>query len=61
MNKGKNIEIFKPCNKLGWCPYGPLIENFPLKEKPDKISCSIFGHDCPAFTMAEGFVDDKNH
>lgn len=59
MMKKETIEIFKPCWKLDWCPYGPLVEDFPLKKKPDDISCSIFGHDCPVFTMAEGFIDDK--
>jgi len=56
--KEELIEIEKPCLKLGWCPYGPLVEDFPLKEKPDDSSCGIFGHDCPVFTMAEGFVDN---
>jgi len=51
------MEKIKPCRKLGWCPYGPLVEDFPLKETPDKESCSVFGHDCPVFTMAEDFVD----
>ena len=58
MNKEK-IEVIKPCWKLGWCPYGPLVEDFPLKQKHDEVSCGIFGHDCPAFTMAEGFIDNK--
>jgi len=55
----KRIEISKPCLKLGWCPYGPLVEDFPLKSKRDSVSCGVFGHDCPVFTMAEGFVDDS--
>ena len=54
----ETIEINKPCLKLGYCPYGPLVEDFPLKEKRDDVSCSVFGHDCPVFTMAEGFVDE---
>ena len=57
MNKEKTIKVFKPCWKLGWCPYGPLVEQFPLKDNSDK-SCSVFGHDCPVFYTAESFVDD---
>ena len=45
--------IKKPCNKLGFCPYGQLVEEYPLKEKVDKVSCDVFGHDCPVFYMAE--------
>ena len=58
MEKEKKIKVFKPCNELGWCPYGPLVEQFPLKGKSN-ISCSVFGHDCPVFYVAEGFADKK--
>lgn len=51
------IRIDKPCHKLGYCPYGPLVEHFPLKEKRTKNSCSVFGHECPVFYVAEGFID----
>ena len=51
------IEIDFPCKTLKYCPYGPLVEQFPLKKKHE-LSCSVFGHDCPVFTMAEGFVCD---
>lgn len=103
--------VEKPCVPLGWCPYGPLVEDFPLHPKasayaeehgrykrwdptphgrrPDGSqypgswvdcgpgvegaipdigfglkhvdephSCSVFGHDCPAFYVAEPFLDD---
>ena len=26
-------EIPKPCHVLGFCPYGPLVEDFPLHEQ----------------------------
>ena len=58
MDEEKKITVVKPCRKLGWCPYGSLVELFPLKEDSD-ISCSIFGHDCPVYYVAEGFVDEK--
>ena len=58
MMKNK-IEIEKPCKILRYCPYGPLVEDFPLKDKRDKISCNVFGHDCPVFTMNEPFVDEE--
>lgn len=104
--------VEKPCGILMWCPYGPLVEEFPLHpeaeayaiqhgkyvrwdatphgKRPDgsqypgrwvecgpddqgampdldyavgKIeeprSCSIFGHDCPAFHVAEPFADPE--
>lgn len=47
------MEKEKPCKKLGWCPYGVLVERFPLKEECDEESCRVFGHDCPVFTCAE--------
>lgn len=43
----------KPCHKLGWCPYGELVEEFPLKEDRDEQSCSVFGHNCPVFYHKE--------
>ncbi|SKC86849.1 HNH endonuclease [Ohtaekwangia koreensis] len=51
--------VCKPCWELKYCPYGPLVEDFPLKEKRDDKSCRIFGHDCPVFTMAEPFTETK--
>lgn len=58
-------EIEKPCGILEWCPYGALVEAFPLhgegeyKHKPlaDPSPCAVFGHDCPAFYVAEPFSD----
>lgn len=58
-----NKEIEKPCVKLHYCPYGQLVEEYPLyladdyphKELGDKLACigknnddlGQFGHDCP--------------
>ena len=34
-NKGikPNSHMAKPCHELGWCPYGWLVEFFPLNGK----------------------------
>lgn len=51
--------VCKPCWELKYCPYGPLVEEFPLAESPDDRSCRIFGHDCPVFTMAEPLTETR--
>jgi hypothetical protein len=52
------MNVIKPCKELGYCPYGPLVEDFPLYEdEPTEKSCSVFGHDCPVFYVAEPFMD----
>lgn len=51
--------VCKPCWELKYCPYGPLVEDFPLKEENDEISCRIFGHDCPVFSVAEPFSETR--
>jgi hypothetical protein len=65
-HSGKNIEwkkrvkaVCKPCWELRYCPYGPLVEEFPLKKESDSQSCRIFGHDCPVFYVAEPFTETK--
>lgn len=52
----------KPCHKLKYCPYGQLVEEFPLHPKvrnmeTRKIECKVFGHDCPAYYMKEDFSE----
>ena len=56
---GKDMlyRINKPCLDCNFCPFGQLIEAFPLKKKSDKVSCKVFGHDCPVFYMAEPFAE----
>lgn len=51
--------ICKPCWELKYCPYGPLVETFPIQEENDDKSCRIFGHDCPVFYVAEPFTETK--
>ena len=54
--------IFKPCKTLHFCPYGYLVEEFPL-DKIEGINCQVFGHQCPIFYLGEGvyenFDDEK--
>jgi len=51
--------VCKPCWELKYCPYGPVVEDFPIKEKIDEKSCRIFGHDCPVFFVAEPLTETK--
>jgi hypothetical protein len=46
----------QPCHFCGYCPYGKLVEEFPLKER-SKYSCKVFGHDCPAYYQAEPMAE----
>jgi len=52
-------KIDKPCKKLGYCPYGPLVEQFPLAEDDDPDRCAVFGHVCPVFSVAEPFISEE--
>lgn len=51
----------KPCYKLKWCPYGDLVEAFPLRRPAKKYSCDFFGHDCPAFYHREDVNEKQRH
>ncbi|HEX2851933.1 MAG TPA: HNH endonuclease, partial [Opitutaceae bacterium] len=51
--------VCKPCWEIKYCPYGPLVEQFPLQKEPDSRSCRIFGHDCPVFHVAEPMTETK--
>ena len=48
----------KPCLSCGCCPYGQLVEEFPVRKKANKYSCTVFGHDCPIFYHAEPLRED---
>ena len=50
--------ICKPCWELNYCPYGALVEDFPLSED-EYYSCKIFGHECPVFYTSEPFTETK--
>ncbi|MFL6351651.1 MAG: hypothetical protein ACJ74Z_07350 [Bryobacteraceae bacterium] len=51
--------VCKPCWELKYCPYGPLVEQFPLQADPDERACRIFGHDCPVFHVAEPLTETR--
>lgn len=52
--------ICKPCWELKYCPYGPLVEDFELRDEPeDPYRCRIFGHICPVFLVAEPLTETK--
>jgi hypothetical protein len=66
----KDKTICKPCLELNYCPYGPLVEQFPLPyntlqdAEEDKMSktdrektCTVFGHICPVYFASEPFTE----
>ncbi|WP_052714226.1 HNH endonuclease [Paenibacillus dauci] len=60
INWDKRIKaVCKPCWELKYCPYGLLVEDFPLKKERDDHSCRIFGHDCPVFYVSEPLTETK--
>ena len=48
----------KPCHSCGYCPYGQIVEMSPIKRDRDQYSCTVFGHNCPAFYLAEPLSED---
>lgn len=52
-------EIEKPCKTADYCPFGILVEYFPLKGKSDGRSCKVFGHDCPAYYLADFVTEEE--
>lgn len=51
--------VCKPCWEIKYCPYGPLVEQFPLPSEGDDRACRIYGHVCPVFIVAEPFTETK--
>lgn len=51
--------VCKPCWELEYCPYGPLVEEFPVPDVDTHRSCKIFGHECPVFAVAEPFTETR--
>jgi len=62
-SKNGKLEITKPCRKLNFCPYGALIEQFPLPVADEHrvLACAVFGHVCPIFCdgVLFPFVDSE--
>ena len=63
----------KPCHELTFCPYGELVEEFPLHPEHKDVenlnalsneelntgyNCTVFGHDCPVFYHAELIAEE---
>lgn len=55
--RGLPKDFKRPCHLCGYCPYGQLVEEFPIKEPRGKMSCAVFGHDCPAYYHAEQMTE----
>ncbi len=36
-----NTKFPKPCHQLGFCPYGPLVEEFPLHDRESEMALEI--------------------
>jgi hypothetical protein len=53
----KYKEIERPCKYCGYCVYGQLVEEFPF-DKTGKLSCPVFGHNCPVYYHAESMMDE---
>jgi hypothetical protein len=51
----QKIRVSKPCHILNYCPYGPLVEQFPLEHTGK--SCTVFQHDCPVWSVSEDVMD----
>lgn len=51
--------VCKPCWEIKYCPFGPLVETFPIAPTSSEKSCRIFGHDCPVFYTAEPLTETK--
>jgi len=51
--------VCKPCWELKYCPYGVLLEQFPLYEDRTDMSCRIYGHDCRVFHVCEPFTETR--
>lgn len=64
LNNTKRIyqaeEIEKPCHKCGFCPYGQLVEEFPLHLEAEEYAIK---HDLYSyFKKGAGWVScDKDH
>lgn len=48
----------KPCHRLGWCPYGKLVEEFPIRKQVNEYTCKVFHHDCPIYYQVEYTSED---
>jgi len=47
----------EPCKILGYCPYGYLVEQFPVADPED--ACPVYGHVCPVYFVSEDLPEHK--
>jgi hypothetical protein len=62
LNKTEIIDknATKPCHRLGFCPYGSIVEEFPIRDQESDFTCKIFFHDCPIFYCIEYSAEKYN-
>jgi len=53
-------EVEKPCHSCNFCPYGELVEAFPIPKKRTERSCIVFGHECPVYYLSEELSELNN-
>lgn len=51
--KIRNSDAEKLCHKMGCCPYGPLVEYFPVAKPREERGCEVFGHICSVYFVGE--------
>ena len=48
----------RPCRMIGFCPYGPIVEEYPA-DKDSEMRCGVFAHDCPVFYQASFICESE--
>jgi len=48
----------KPCYKLKYCPYGPIVDYSKEPKKLAKSTCILYMKDCPAFYLSQEIMED---
>ena len=61
----RNLKKKKPCYNCGYCPYGTIVEYFPLDKirnvwdtRETSVNCKLFGHHCPMYYNAENVTEE---
>lgn len=53
----REAAVCKPCWELRYCPYGVLVEGFPIPDEGSPKCCRVYGHECPVFHTAEPITE----
>lgn len=53
-----NEDLDRPCEELGYCPYGQLVKEFPISTThhpscQEQFKCFRSEHDCPVYYLGE--------